>query len=108
MFDVLSDPNLLIDIFRRIIVSAILLVFIIILSLWQRIKMERVFLTSFIRGLIQIILMALVLIILFDLGNLWILYGVLLFMCVFAAYTANRRFNYPGMFATQLLAITVG
>ncbi|UCE13009.1 MAG: ABC transporter permease [Candidatus Heimdallarchaeota archaeon] len=96
------------DMFPRIITSIVLLLILIGLSYWQRIEMEKLFLISFTRGLIQIILMATILIVIFELQNLWILYIILLFMCSFAAITAKRRFPYPNIFQIELFSITVG
>lgn len=97
------------EMLKRIITSIVLLLALLGLSYWQRLRMEKLFLISFTRGLIQIILMASVLIIIFQLENLWILYAILLFMCVFAAFTAKRRFPlYPNLFRLELIAITTG
>jgi len=92
----------------RIIISIILLIFIVLLSYWQKIKLEKLFIWSFVRGFIQILLMASILIIIFELRELLILYGVLIFMCLFAAYTAKNRFPYPNIFKLELIAITSG
>jgi putative ABC transport system permease protein len=70
--------------------------------------MEKIFIWSFTRGFVQILLMASVLIFIFELRDMLILYGVLLFMCVFAAYTAKNRFPYPNIFKLELIAITTG
>lgn len=79
-----------------------------LLSYWQKIKLERIFIWSFVRGFIQILLMASILIIIFELEELLILYGVLIFMCVFAAYTVKNRFPYTNIFKLELIAITSG
>ncbi|MFX0184955.1 MAG: ABC transporter permease [Candidatus Hodarchaeota archaeon] len=92
----------------RIIISVLLLTLIVLLSYWQKIKMEKIFIWSFTRGFVQILLMASALIIIFELRDMLILYGVLLFMCVFAAYTAKNRFPYPNIFKLELIAITTG
>ncbi|MFX0172808.1 MAG: ABC transporter permease [Candidatus Hodarchaeota archaeon] len=96
------------DMLFRIIISILLLTLIVVLSYWQKIKMEKVFIWSFTRGFVQILLMASALIIIFELREMLILYGVLLFMCVFAAYTAKNRFPYPNIFKLELIAITAG
>jgi len=90
----------------RILFSILLLTLIVLLSYWQNINLEKVFTWSFVRGFIQILLMASILIVIFELRDLLILYGVLLFMCVFAAYTAKNRFPYPNIFKLELVAIT--
>ncbi|MFX0052951.1 MAG: ABC transporter permease [Candidatus Hodarchaeota archaeon] len=96
------------DMLLRIIISILLLTLIVLLSYWQKIRMEKVFIWSFARGFVQILLMATALIIIFELREMLILYVVLLFMCVFAAYTAKNRFPYPNMFKLELIAITTG
>jgi putative ABC transport system permease protein len=52
--------------------------------------------------------MALFLIVLFALEDLLILYAVLIFMCLFAAFTANQRVRTFKMFGILLFAISVG
>ncbi len=103
----LPDSEVLVDVFRRIVLSMILLAVLVVLSLWQRIQMEKSFIVSVIRGIIQIVIMALFLIVIFRLQELLLLYGVMLFMCLFAAFTANQRVKYPGMFGLLLFTITV-
>ncbi|MFX0125940.1 MAG: ABC transporter permease [Candidatus Hodarchaeota archaeon] len=96
------------DMLFRIVISILLLSLIVLLSYWQKIKMEKAIIWSFTRGFVQILLMATALIIIFELKEMLILYGVLLFMCVFAAYTAKNRFPYPNIFKLELIAITTG
>jgi putative ABC transport system permease protein len=107
MSDFWPDQVILLEISERILISAILLALLIILSFWQRIRMETLFFVSFFRGLIQIVLMASFLIIVFALETLWILYSILLLMCVVAALTANQRLGRSGMLKLELLAITI-
>jgi putative ABC transport system permease protein len=53
--------------------------------------------------------MALILIQIFALENLFILYGVLCFMCLFAAYTVRGNMkNIPGVFIPSLVGIIIG
>ncbi|MHA1331862.1 MAG: ABC transporter permease, partial [Candidatus Hodarchaeales archaeon] len=104
----LPDQTLIIEVINRLIVSAILLLTIIVLSYWQKIRMEKMFFFSFLRGLIQILLMAMVLIVIFSLTDIAILFAALLFMCIFAAYTSKRRFPYKHIFRIELIAITAG
>ncbi|MFX0061861.1 MAG: ABC transporter permease [Candidatus Hermodarchaeota archaeon] len=103
----LPDSEVLVDVFQRIVVSMILLAILVILSFWQKIQMEKSFVVSVIRGIIQIVIMALFLIVIFALQQLLVLYGVMLFMCLFAAFTANQRMKYPGMFGLLLFTITI-
>ncbi|MHA1974895.1 MAG: ABC transporter permease [Candidatus Hodarchaeales archaeon] len=105
---VLPDQTLILEVANRLLVSAVLLMAIILLSYWQKIRMEKMFLLSFFRGLIQILLMALVLIVIFSLTDIAILFIALLFMCTFAAYTSKRRFPYKHIFRIEMLAITSG
>ncbi|MFW9903740.1 MAG: ABC transporter permease [Candidatus Thorarchaeota archaeon] len=90
----------------RIAFSILLLTLIVVLAYWQKLYLERVFIWSFARGFVQILLMASILIIIFELRDIIILYGVLLFMCIFAAYTAKNRFPYPNIFKLEFIAIT--
>lgn len=98
----LSDLDILI----RIALSCALLIIIVLLSLWQNVGMETMFLWSFFRGFIQIVLMGSVLTLIFDIERIWLLYIVLILMCVFAAFTISRRYKYPKLFLIELLAIT--
>lgn len=110
MINQLIEDTVFWDIVSRIIVSAVLLAILIGLSYWQRIELEKIFLFSFIRGLIQIVLMAFILVIIFELRNIVVLFSVLLLMCYFAAYTAKQRYHYGtiNIFKIEMIAITVG
>ncbi|MFW9916114.1 MAG: ABC transporter permease [Candidatus Thorarchaeota archaeon] len=97
------------DVIRRIIASVLLLVALCLLSFWQKLRMEKLFVFSYIRGFLQIIFMAAILIILFGLKEILILFGVLLFMCAFSAYTTKARFpSYPNILNQSMISITVG
>jgi putative ABC transport system permease protein len=106
MSDFWPEQVILLEISERITLSAILLALLLILSFWQKIRLEKLILVSFLRGLIQIVLMASFLVIIFALETLWLLYSILLFMCVFAALTANQRLGRSGMLKIEILAIT--
>lgn len=95
-----------IDILIRIALSSVMLLIIVFLSLWQNVGMETMFLWSFFRGFIQIVLMGSILTLIFDISRIWLLYIVLISMCVFAAFSISRRYRYPKMFLIELLAIT--
>ena len=95
-----------VDILIRIALSSVMLLIIVILSLWQNVGMETMFLWSFFRGFIQIVLMGSILTLIFDISKIWLLYIVLISMCVFAAFSISRRYRYPKMFLIELLAIT--
>ena len=105
MSDLLTETEI-VEMLFRIVFSILLLALIVILSYWQKINLEKAFIWSFIRGFVQILLMASILIFIFELRDLLILFGVLLFMCFFAAYTAKNRFPYPNIFKLELIAIT--
>lgn len=94
------------DLLIRIGFSSIMLIIIVALSLWQKINMETMFLWSFFRGFVQIVLMGSVLTLIFDIAKIWLLYIVLVLMCIFAAFTISRRYPYPRMFLIELVAIT--
>ncbi|MFX0123962.1 MAG: ABC transporter permease [Candidatus Hodarchaeota archaeon] len=103
---VLPTETEILEMIFRILFSIFLLTLIVLLAYWQKINLERVFIWSFTRGFVQILLMAAILIVIFELRDITILFGVLLFMCVFAAYTAKNRFPYPNIFKLELVAIT--
>ncbi len=92
----------------RLILSLLLLGLLVLFSKKQKINMEQMFLVSFARGFIQIILMGSILIFIFGVDSLLLLYLVLFIMCVFASYTTATTLNYPGAFRIALFAITGG
>ncbi|NHJ49260.1 MAG: ABC transporter permease [Asgard group archaeon] len=94
------------DIWIRLGLSAIFLVLLLILSFWQRTNLEGKLLWSFLRGIIQVIIFGLVLGVLFALEKMWVLYLVLLVMCLFAAFTNYQSYPYPRVFLISLLSIT--
>lgn len=110
MINQLIEESVFWDVVTRIFISAVLLAMLIGLSYWQRIDMERMFLFSFIRGLIQIILMASILVVIFGLQDIIIIYCVLFLMSFFAAFTSKQRSKYGsiGIFKIEMLSITVG
>ena len=66
--------------FVRLGIVGFLLVILVLFSLWQGLKMEKLFLASFARGFVQLLLMGSILIIIFGLERLWVLYLILLFI----------------------------
>ena len=108
MSNILPNEEVLLDILKRIIVSSILFVLLIILSFWQKLKMERMIISSFIRGFCQLLLLSLILIIIFSLENLVLIFSVLLMMCLFAAFTTKQRYPYPKIFMIETFAISFG
>ncbi|MEA2071031.1 MAG: iron export ABC transporter permease subunit FetB [Asgard group archaeon] len=103
IWNAISDWNIL----YRIGLSIVLLIIIIALSFWQNTDLEKMFLWSFLRGFIQILLMGAILVAIFEINKIWLLYLVLLFMCIFAAFTIARRYPYPKIFWIELIAITM-
>jgi len=98
----LQEPNIWI----RIALSAILLIMLIGLSLWQKTSLESKLIWSFLRGFIQIILFGSFLTLIFGIQKLWMQFLIILLMCIFAAYTNYQSYPYPKMFLIGLLAIT--
>ncbi len=91
------------------IAAMVLLVVLVMISRWQRLGIVDKLLIGTVRGTIQIILMALILIQIFALENVFILYIVLLFMCSFAAYTVKSNLkNIPGVFVPSFVGIIIG
>ena len=100
------DAAMIEDIIYRLLVSTILFSILIVLSYWKKIQMEKKFLFSFLRGILQILLVASLLIIIFGLTDIIIMFLVLLIMSMFAALTAKRNFPFPHMFRIHLIGIT--
>lgn len=95
--------------FGRYLAAMILLVALLIVSKWQRIRIQRSLIIGTVRGTIQIILMGLILVYIFNLQELWIMFCVLAFMGVFAAYTtAGNLKKLPGVFKASLPGILLG
>lgn len=94
------------EILLRIGFSSFFLVLLMILSSIVEINLEKMFLWSFLRGFLQILLMGSVLLVIFELDKLWVLYLVLGIMCGFASFTLSRRYPYPNVFSIILVAIT--
>ena len=106
-FNLDIDEGLVTDTVVRITVSVILLVMIVFLSYWQNVNLEKKFLINFARGLIQIVIMASFLLLLFEIENIFLLFGYLVFMCLFAALTAKGKFKVANIFKIQFIAISV-
>ena len=106
MISDILDPIVVEDIFYRLLVSTVLFGTLIVLSYWKKIQMEKKFLYSFSRGILQILLVASVLIIIFGLEDITIMYIVLFIMSIFAALNSKRNFPFPNMFKIHLIGIT--
>ncbi len=93
----------------RYLAAMILLIALLIISRWQRIRIQKSLIIGTVRGTIQIILMGLILVYIFDLQELWIMFCVLGFMGVFAAYTTGDNLKkIPGVFKAALPGILLG
>ncbi len=68
------DITMIEDISYRLLVSTILFSILIVLSFWKKIQMEKKFLYSFIRGILQILLVASVLIVIFGLTDIIVMF----------------------------------
>ncbi len=91
------------------VVAMILLAIILLLNRWQGLGVGNKLIVGTIRGTIQIILMALILVEIFALEDMIIIFAVLLFMATFAAYTVRGNLDYiPGVFRTSLPGVIVG
>ena len=104
---ILPEMEIITEIIQRLSISIILLILLVALTKWQKIRLEKMFIWSFLRGLVQILIMALILIVIFALTDIFLLIIVLLFMCFFAAYTVKQRFPYPRVFTIESIAITL-
>lgn len=95
--------------FGRYLAAMVLLVALLVVSRWQRIRIQKSLIIGTVRGTIQIILMGLILVYVFNLSELWIMFCVLSFMAVFAAYTtADNLKKIPGVFKASLPGILLG
>jgi putative ABC transport system permease protein len=93
----------------RYLAALVLLVALLIVSRWQRIRIQRSLIVGTVRGTIQIILMGLILVYIFNLKELLLMFGVLVFMIIFAAYTtASNLPKIPGVFRASLPGILIG
>ncbi|MHA1979236.1 MAG: ABC transporter permease [Candidatus Hodarchaeales archaeon] len=101
------DPLMIEDILYRLFVSTVLFGVLIALSFWKKVQMEKKFFFSFLRGILQILLVASVLIVIFGLTDVIIMFFVLFIMSIFASLTAKRNFPFPHMFRIHLMGITL-
>ena len=93
----------------RYLAALVLLAALLIITKWQNIRIGNKLVIGTIRGTIQIILMGLILVYIFNLSDLLIMFGVLTFMAIFAAYTtASNLERIPGVFRASLPAILLG
>ncbi|MGV9173355.1 MAG: ABC transporter permease [Promethearchaeia archaeon] len=107
LISTLISQEALMDVLTRFLISLVLLALLIILSFWKNIDMEQDFLFSFARGFIQIVLTGAILTIIFNIDNVFLLYGVMLFMCGFAAHTGLARYDYGDLNSFQLQFIPI-
>ncbi len=93
----------------RYAIAMVLLVALLIVSRWQGLALGNRLIVGTIRGTIQIILMGLILVYIFQLSNLIIIFGVLTFMGLFAAHTVRGNLaRIPGVFRASLPGILLG
>jgi len=93
----------------RYVVALVLLAALLIITRWQNIRVGKKLLIGTVRGTIQIILMGLILVYIFNLSDILIMFGVLTFMGIFAAYTTAANLEkIPGVFKVTLPAILLG
>ncbi len=102
IWQALKEPNIWI----RIGLSAILLLMLIGLSLWQRTNLESKLVWSFLRGFLQVVLFGSFLTVIFGIQKIWMQFLILLFMSAFAAFTNYQSYHYPKVLLIGLLAIT--
>jgi putative ABC transport system permease protein len=107
MVDIISQSDLWKTIIR-IILSGMMLFIILVISLWQQLKMTKIIFFSYLRGLLQIVLLAMVLVVIFNLRNIIVIYLYLFGMAIFSAYTAKQRYKYIGIFKIEIVAISIG
>ena len=93
----------------RYVVALVLLAALLIITKWQNIRIGNRLIIGTVRGTIQIILMGMILVYIFNLSDLLIMFGVLTFMAIFAAHTtASNLEKIPGVFRVALPSLIVG
>jgi len=102
------DPEIL-DAIPRYITALGLLAVLLLVSKWKGIGAEKKLVIGTIRGTIQIILMALILVVIFELRDMLVIFGLLTIMSIFAAHTASTNLDkIPGVFVATLPGIMIG
>ena len=102
------DPEIL-DTIPRYITALGLLTVLLLVSKWQGIGVEKKLIIGTIRGTIQIILMSLILVVIFELRDMFVIFGLLTIMSIFAAHTASTNLDkIPGVFWATLPGIMIG
>ena len=102
IFSNLTNP----DLWIRLAFASVMVIVLICLSIWKNTKLEKKIIWSFSRGLVQIVLLGSILLLIFGIDQLWLLYSILFFMCIFAAYTNYKSYPYPKIFRINLIGIT--
>lgn len=100
------DPEIL-DAIPRYITALGLLVVLLAVSKWKGIGVEKKLIIGTIRGTIQIILMALILVVVFELSNMLVIFLLLGIMALFAAHTVSTNLDIPGVFKSSLPGIMI-
>lgn len=99
----------LIDGMIRFLLSLILFSCILVLSFWQRLKVNKVLIVSAVRGFIQLLILASVIALVFSLKDFVFLFILLFFMVIFGAHTAAGRVSeIPDVFKLLLVSLSVG
>lgn len=102
------DPEIL-DAIPRYITALGLLAVLLFVSRWKGIGVEKKLIIGTIRGTVQIILMALILVVIFELRDMLVIFGLLTVMAIFAAHTASTNLEkIPGVFKVTLPGIMIG
>lgn len=107
MAELISQTELW-ETFIRIFLSGILLLFILIISFWQQLQMSKTIIVNYFRGLIQIVILAMVLVLIFNLKNLVVIYLYMFGMVIFSAFTARQRYKYVDILKMEIIAISAG
>ncbi|TFG13815.1 iron export ABC transporter permease subunit FetB [Candidatus Thorarchaeota archaeon] len=89
--------------------AMVLLVVLIFITRWQGLDVTDKLLIGTLRGTIQIVIVASVLLAIFDIKNILLIYAMLVFMCLSAAYTARNNLDeIDGVATAALPGILVG
>lgn len=93
----------------RYLIALVLLAALLLVSRWQGLGIGNKLIIGTVRGTIQIILMGLILVYIFQLSNLIIIFAVLAFMGFFAGHTVRGNLDHiPGVLRASLPGILLG
>jgi putative ABC transport system permease protein len=101
----LIEFNELLDLLRDVSLSIVFLVLILVVFKKQKVNLEKYFINSTFRAILQLSALSFILAIIFAIENTFLIFSLLGFMTIFSAQTTAKRLeNIPGIFKIQLIA----